>query len=154
MENSIIPLEAKDVKKLKRRRLFYNIFTGYMCVVTIAMFVFAGWLYYEESDHLPAGILAIGAVIACIVPIIMWNNSKKITEDLRKGIKEISKGVIEKKYSYKNRHELTVNGKTFQTNYKNYQSVNKGDLVLVAFAPQAKMILDLSEIEDTDDQEV
>jgi len=142
-----IPLDEKDVKKLKRKRLMILIFYIYMWLTFLGVTVGAVFFYFTEVERWPAYLMGSIALGLTIVVFILRRSWKNIKTDLILGNKEVVQGEVTDKYWHKNRYELTIDEKVYLVNSEQYEAVKEGQVVLIGFAPMSKITLDIRPIE-------
>ena len=144
---STLPLSKKDRKRLRFKRIFNSILTWYTVVIALAMLVFGIYLIFFDGEKIGWLLLLSVAIMSWVVHTV-YQMAKKLKRDLEVGEKEVIQGTIEKKYRRKQHCEFTINGQKYLVNTTAYFSYKKGDHVLISFAPNAKVMLDISAIND------
>lgn len=146
-----IPLEEKDIKRLKRKRLFQLILMIYLILVDIGATIGFIWIQWIENDEVAGalmGVLAAGIALVVFIVRRSWSN---LDRDLKGGIKQAVSGKVEGMYSYKNRFELKVNGQDYRVGSLDYHNHSIGDEVLITFGPASKVMLDIRLLNPNDD---
>jgi len=143
-----IALEEKDLKSLKKKKTIQFVFLIYMILLTIGIGAFAISMYLENEEPLFWRGMGFVFVSMFFVSFIVHRSWKKFETDVKNGVKNIEEGVIDDKYSHKNAHEFSIAGTIYQVGQKYYDAFEVKQTVLISFAPNTKLILDISGIDE------
>ncbi len=143
-----IKLEVKDIKLLRRRTIIQLVFLIYLSILTTVIIGFAAYLYFFQSEP-QIGLAMVGAsAIMLYVVNSIYHSWRKLKNDLFNDVKSAVQGVITNKHSSKNNYQFTINEEKYQVVGKYYYMFEKGQSVLIAFAPMSKILLDIHEFSE------
>lgn len=159
MNKEEIPLEPKDIRKLKLQLLPLMIFPA--ALIAILSFIF-NFVLDGADDFMTYPFLAVGVFILGIIVFMAYS----FITDIRGGIKHrISGAVTDKRLNVSSKtragqhrssrttksYFLYIDHEEFQVDYKDYSKTRVGNEVIIEKAPKSKLTLFLKVLDQKDE---